>query len=228
MKHDRDRWAVKGAAFVATLIAFLTLLAAPIMAQRDRDRVNTNNDSMGLLTPAERLEARKARQGTLPLDQEMQLRGVPASREKEASNNLSRRAIVAQVTQDFDRIQVVNDEIKRAATSNTAFNYKNLTEMTSEIRKRAKRLKDAINLPPPDDETEANQKKLDQISAEEMKEALLMLNARVRSFVNNPLFQTPNWLDIKLGAKASRDLETIIELSGTIKKNAERLNKPTQ
>ncbi|MBA3766713.1 MAG: hypothetical protein H0W99_06955 [Acidobacteria bacterium] len=226
MKHDRDILAIKGDAFVATLIAFLTVLAAPLMAQRDRDRVNTNNDSMGLLTPAERLEARRARQGTLPLDQEMQLRGVQTNNGKEASNNLSHRAIVAQVEQDFDRIQVVNDEIKRAATANAGFNYKNLTEMTAEIRKRAKRLKGVLNLPPPD-ESEANQKKLDQITHEEMKAALLVLHDRIMSFVNNPLFQTPNWMDIKLGAKASRDLETVIELSGTIRKNAERLNKPT-
>ncbi len=227
MKHDPDRLTIKGAAFAATLIAFLTVLAAPLMAQRDRDRVNGNNDSIGLLTPAERVELRRSRQGIVPLNQEMQLRGLPPDKEKEAANDLPHRAIVAQVEQDFDRIQVVNDEIKLIATANTGFNYKNLTEMTAEIRKRAKRLKDAINLPPPD-ETQANLKKLDQIANEEMKAALLLLHDRIRSFVNNPLFQTPNWIDIKLGARASRDLETIIELSGTIRKNAERLNKPIQ
>lgn len=227
MKHDRDIRAIKGAVFVVTLIAFLTVLAAPLMAQRDRDRDTNTNNSLGVLTPAERLEARRARQGVVPLDQEMQLRGLPANKEKDASNNLPLRAIVAQVVQDFDRIQIVNEEIRRIATANAGFNYKNLTEMTSEIRKRAKRLKDTIRLPPLE-EGQENRKKPDQISQEEMKPALLMLHERIISFVSNPLFQTPNWIDIKLASKASRDLETIIELSGTIKKNAERLNKPTQ
>lgn len=229
MKHDRDIWAIKGFVIAATLISFLTVLAAPLMAQRerDRDRETTTNSVMGRLTTAERLDARRARQGVVPLDQEMQLRGLPGNNERDASNNLPLRAIVAQVTQDFDRIQIVNEDIRLVLKANNGFNYKTLTEMTSDIRKRAKRLKDVLNLPPPD-ESQANRKKLDQINQDEMKGALLALHSRIISFVSNPLFQTPNWLDIKLAAQASLDLETIIELSSTIKKNSERLNKPAQ
>lgn len=213
MKYYQDTLAARAVAFVVALIAFLTVLAVPLMAQRE--------SGSRQISPAERA----ARQTAL-LNQQMQLRGLIDEKDKGIPDNQAYlRVVVEQAKQDFDRIQRVNVEIMRAVSAgDTVFNYKNITEMTSEIRKRAKRFKDNISLPPPD-ESQANAKKLDQINQDEMKGALLMLSERIMSFVMNPLFQTSNLMDIKLGAKASSDLAVIIELSGTIKKNAERLGK---
>jgi len=61
-----------------------------------------------------------------------------------------------------------------------------------------------------------------------MKDALLILNERINKFIDNPLFQSPEWSDKELKAKASRDLETIIEMSAQIKKSAEKLVKSVQ
>lgn len=213
MKYYQDALAARAVAFVVALIAFLTVLAAPLMAQRE--------SGPRQISPAERA----ARQ-TAMLNQQMQLRGLIDEKDKRLPDNQAYlRVIVEQAKQDFDKIQRVNVEIMRAVSAgNPEFNYKNITEMTSEIRKRAKRFKDNISLPPPD-ESLANAKKLDQISGEEMTGALLLLSERITNFVMNPLFQTSNLMDIKLGAKASSDLALIIELSGTIRKNAERLAK---
>ena len=211
MKYYQDALAARAVTFVVMLIAFLTVLAAPLMAQRE--------SGPRQITPAER----SARQ-TAMLNQQMQLRGLIDEKDKALPDNQAYlRVVVEQAKQDFDKIQRVNVEIMRAVSAgNPEFNYKNITEMTSEIRKRAKRFKDNISLPPPD-ESLANAKKLDQINGEEMTGALMMLSERIMSFVMNPLFQTSNLMDIKLGAKASSDLAVIIELSGTIRKNAERL-----
>jgi hypothetical protein len=218
MKRYHDTLVSKRITLPATVVAFFTLLATPLMAQRDSPRP---------LTPTERMEARQIRQTTM-IGQEMQLRGLISDKDWEQPDQQPQlRAIVMQAKQDFERIQTVNDEIMRAVTANTGFNFKNLAEQTSEIRKRAKRFKDNINLPPPD-EGQTSLKKLDQISREEMRAALLSLNEQVVSFATNPLFQTPNLMDVKLGAKASRDLDMLIELSSTIKKNADRLSKEQQ
>ena len=212
MKYYQNALAARAVAFVVALIAFLTVLALPLMAQQA--------SSPRQISPADRA----ARQTAL-LNQQMQLRGIIDEKDKAIPDNSAYlRVVVEQAKQDFDRIQRVNYELMRAVSTNNGFNYKNITEMTSEIRKRAKRFKDNINLPPPD-ESLANVKKLDQINQDEMKGALLMLGERIMSFVANPLFQTSNLMDIKLGAKASSDLAVIIELSGTIRKNAERLAK---
>lgn len=218
MKHYHNTLVIKAITLLAAIVAFSTLLAAPLMAQRDQSRP---------LTPGERMELRRARQSTI-MNQEMQLKGLINDKDWVQPDQAPYlRAIVMQAKQDFERIQVVNDEIMRAVTANTGFNYKNLAEQTGEIKKRAKRFKENINLPPPD-EAQASVKKLDQISREEMRAALLLLNEQVTSFATNPLFQTPNLMDVKLGAKASHSLDAMIELSGVIRKNAERLSKLQQ
>jgi hypothetical protein len=141
------------------------------------------------------------------------------------------QAIIEQTKQDFDRIQVLNRELINragAAEAAAAFNYKSLTDMAAEIRKRARRLKDNISLPPSDDAPEPREKREGEISREEMKGALLLLSKRIVSFTTNPLFQTTNVIDARLGAKASRDLDIIVELSSRIKKSAEKLGKSAQ
>ncbi|HVG34546.1 MAG TPA: hypothetical protein VM911_15860 [Pyrinomonadaceae bacterium] len=220
MKHYHHTLVIKAITLLATIVAFSTLLATPLLAQRDTGPGRP-------LTPGERLELRRARQSTI-MNQEMQLKGLVKDKDWiEPDRAPYLRAIVQQAKQDFERIQIVNDEIMRAVSANTGFNYKNLAEQTGEIKKRAKRFKENINLPPPD-ETQPSVKKLDQISREEMRAALILLGEQVVSFATNPLFQTPNLMDVKLGAKASRDLDAMIELSGVIRKNAERLSKLQQ
>ncbi|HEX8776303.1 MAG TPA: hypothetical protein VF735_22220 [Pyrinomonadaceae bacterium] len=140
------------------------------------------------------------------------------------------QAIIEQTKQDFDRIQVLNRELINTASAEAAasLDYKSLTDMASEIRKRARRLKDNISLPPSDDAQETLEKRAGEISREEMKGALLTLSKRIVSFTTNPLFQTTNVIDARLGAKASRDLDVIVELSAQIKKSAEKLGKSSQ
>lgn len=135
------------------------------------------------------------------------------------------QAIIEQTKQDFDRIQVLNRELANTASATGAFNYKSLTDMAAEIRKRARRLKDNISLPPPERAEQPLEKREGEIGREQMKAALLVLSKRIVSFTTNPLFQTANVIDARLGAKASGDLEAIVELSGQIKKSAEKLGK---
>jgi hypothetical protein len=213
MKRHQDRSAInRPASLVASAAVVLLILSTPILAQRDSGR-----------GPSPQTD-RAREQGVL--EHERQLRVMLNSTEAAQPGDQSHlRAIIQQIKQDFERIQVVNTELVRnVSAENTGFNYKNITELTSEIRKRARRFKENISLPPPD-ESLPNAKKLDQLNQDEMRGALLMLSERIISFVANPLFQTSNLMDIKLGAKASNDLAVIIELSGTIKKNAERLAK---
>lgn len=170
----------------------------------------------------------KERRGTI-MDETLQMRGaVNEQKIDHSSNSKQLRVAMEQTIQDFDRIQALDREFMIPLMAKKEFDYKTLAEMATEIRKRAKRLKDNMNLPPPDEDKKTDQKKWDEISAAQMKDALLALDDVIGRFVTNPLFQTSNWLDIPLGKKASRDLDSIIELSGQIKKNAEKLNKPTQ
>jgi hypothetical protein len=211
MQKSQGRFTIKGITSLAALVAFLLSLSIQASAQR--------NNSRGSSPAMDRSRESGVR------EHERQLQVLLNSKEPGPSGNPARlQAIIEQTMQDFERIQVVNRELVSTATANHRFDYRSLTEMAAEIKKRARRLKDNVSLPPPA-EAEAREKRESEISQAEMKAALLMLSDRIVSFTTNPLFQTPNTIDVQLGAKASRDLESIIELSGQIKKSAERLGK---
>ncbi|HEV2912012.1 MAG TPA: hypothetical protein VGX92_01735 [Pyrinomonadaceae bacterium] len=212
MKYHREKLALKGLSPLAVgAAALLMILSIPGLAQRG----GTSGPSPG---------ANRARERGV-IEHERQMRVMLNSKEAEQpSNEAQLQAIIEQTRQDFDRIQVVTREMMRAVGTRDRFDYKSIMDMTAEIRKRARRLKDNTNLPKPDDH-QAVQRKQGEIGEEEMKEALLALKDRVTSFVMNPLFQSSNLIDVKLGVAASRDLETIIELSGQIRKSAEKLSK---
>jgi hypothetical protein len=211
MKRCQDRLSVNNIISFAAATLFLLIFSTPLMAQR--------NNPAGSAPTMDRSRESGVR------EHERQLQVLLNSKEPGPAGSSGRlQAIIEQTKQDFDRIQVVNRELVSTATANNGFNYRSLTEMAAEIKKRARRLKDNISLPPPA-EAETRAKREGDISQAEMKDALLMLSNRIVSFTMNPLFQAPDSIDVKLGAKASRDLESIIELSGQIKKSAERLSK---
>ena len=61
-----------------------------------------------------------------------------------------------------------------------------------------------------------------------MKAALLSLDGSIMRFINNPIFKNPGVVEVEQAARARRDLDTIIEFSQLIKKDAERLSKPSE
>jgi len=147
-----------------------------------------------------------------------------ASRPSEDLNRLSAHKIVLeQIKKDFLRIQVIKNEMMYAISINNAFDYKRISDTAAEIKKLANRLK--INLAlSKSEENEKNRSSQNAPDSAQLKASLLSLDSSIQSFVTNPLFQKPV-IDIHLATKASRDLESIIEISGSIKKRAERLSK---
>ena len=212
MRRFQDKLVLNGLITLGLAIVFLMIAATHASAQRAPSQAEL-----------------KERRGTI-MDEALQIRGVVNEQKiGHSTNEKQLRAVMEQTIQDFDRIQAIDREFMIALMANKVLDNKTLAEMTAEIRKRAKRLKDNMQLPPPDDDDkEKDHKKWDEIGQAQMKAALLALDERIGSFVTNPMFQTSNWLDVPLGKKASRDLESIIELSGSIKKSAERLSKPSK
>lgn len=63
---------------------------------------------------------------------------------------------------------------------------------------------------------------------EPIEESLMSLRKHIYDFVTNPLFESRGVLDLEQGRKAGRDLDWIIELSGSITKSGDKLKKPTK
>jgi hypothetical protein len=193
-----------------TGVALMLFFAVPVLAQKpggpppvDR-RVNTD----------------RIRQQDMS-QREWQLRnfgnepGGPADRRR-------LEALMAQTEEDFNRILTLHNEIARALSSNNALDYRFVSDATTEIKKRATRVQSSLKLAPEEGYTG---EKVDEIGDPQMKDALIKLCKQIRSFVTNPSIENPNTVDAQQLTKARHDLDALIQLSGQIKKDADRIKK---
>jgi hypothetical protein len=136
----------------------------------------------------------------------------------------NRQTAMAQMNEDFERIQSIDKDVLSAVSTSGVPDYKRVSDGLVEIRKRAIRLKTNLVLPPSAKDERA-QKRRDEMDTNQLQPSLLMLNDLIVSFVANPLFKKETSVDYQLVARARRDLDGIIEFSEKIRKSAEKLNK---
>ena len=130
------------------------------------------------------------------------------------------KALMAQTEEDFTRILTLHNQIARALASKKDLDYHFVSEATAEIRKRATRIQSTLVLhPAPEDAP------IKEHSDAEMKDSLIKLCKEIRSFVTNPIIEKPNTVDAVELPRARHDLESVIQLSGIIKKDADKLLK---
>ena len=96
--------------------------------------------------------------------------------------------------------------------------------MTSKIRGKANDLKDSLSLPA-SEKSETPAKMPDVTTVRQFRAGLLLLDKTIMRFVNNPVFQAANTVDVNLAQKASADLEQVISLTLDLKQNAQKLRK---
>jgi len=129
-----------------------------------------------------------------------------------------------QVSEDFKRLQELNNKMMAEAWSRPELDYRYLSEMISQIRSRATRLKTNLALPEPPAEI-TKQAEMNYSDAERFRAALLQLDRHIMSFATNPLFQKPDVVDVELANRACRDLLVVVQVSGSLKTSAARLSK---
>jgi hypothetical protein len=131
------------------------------------------------------------------------------------------QVMMDQVSEDFQRILILHNEIVRAITANKTFNYQFLSDAASEIRKRSARLQSSLKLPRSEPAAE-NRTPEPDLKVTEMKDELILLCRQIESFVKNPIIETPGTVDAQRFEEARRDLESVVELSSDIKKRADK------
>lgn len=205
----------------AVAFAFATTLAPLVSAQRSGSAAEARTR---ILREAREREVRdnEMRERAFDLRMvEVEARRHPAVRHREPRLN------IAQIREDFVRIQVVNyelvDEVRRGDGAG-ALDLKLVAKSVAEIRKLARRLKDNMALPETENVFERPQMEVGP-EVVQLKSSLSVLKKLIIGFVNNPIFKEANVVDVQLSAKAKHDLEDIIELSEQIKKSSEKLNK---
>jgi hypothetical protein len=131
---------------------------------------------------------------------------------------------LAELQEDFKRIQAVNLDMVRTLSKGGTLDLKFVANSADEIKKRAARLKTNLVLP----ESVQKENRLPPESVmnlEQLKRSMLTLGKSVYSFVKSPFFREIDVLNQEEGGKVRNMLDDIIELSERIKKNSENLRK---
>jgi hypothetical protein len=200
------------------ILAFATVFAPESFAQQP-GRGDT-------LSTSERMRQRQLRRNE-QMEAGLMISAIEKESRRRPSEDDRPRLDYMQIKEDFERIQTVNNQMMVMTFANNVVNYKNIAEASSEIRKRAARLKVTLPLPESENPEQSEQplKGWNELDQGEVKPALKALDDLIMGFVNNPVFQKPEIVDVPESSKAKRALEDIIKLSAKIKKSAEKLSK---
>jgi len=143
--------------------------------------------------------------------------------EDQLSPRQRRMLIIAQINEDLGRIQDLHQDMVTIAVNGEILDCKRLSETTEKIKQRAIRLKD--NLALPESEERAAALAPVPVDYDEVREYVSKLSDSILEFVANPLMSDSDVIDAEFSTKANRDLKRIIQLSGSIKKGVDRLQK---
>ena len=133
-----------------------------------------------------------------------------------------RRNLFPQINEDFQRIQVIHNEMVRMLQPDKGLNYDRLADLTGDMKKRGARLRENLAWPEPE-KTEPERTHSEAIDEAHIKKTIADLHDVVVSFVANPIFKNLGVVDAKVIDIATKDLYNIIDLSDEIKKDAKTL-----
>lgn len=150
---------------------------------------------------------------------ELQLSDVRRGNSTEADPRRT-RAIMDQVNDDFQRLLQLHNQIVRAVSSDDSLDYQFVSSATGEIKKRASRLQSTLELRKP--ETSPTSREVSDLRTVPTKDDLILLCRKIESFIKNPIVDTPGTVDAQQLERVRSDLESVVQLSGAIKKRAEK------
>jgi hypothetical protein len=195
--------------------AILLFAAGPVAAQTS-------------VTAAERAaRERMARDAAESEEREMMLEMMERYHRSGEKTHEPRLAL-AQIREDFVRLQVVNNDLAKAAEGGGQLDLKFVAKSASEIKKRAERLKENLALPGPEDGEKAPPAGLTPADLEQLRTTLSRLDGIVLRFANNLHAKGVRRSDAQMSGRLRRDLEAIVSLSERVKKSSEKLGGATR
>jgi hypothetical protein len=138
--------------------------------------------------------------------------------------NERRRNLFPQINEDFQRIQVIHNEIVRMLQPEKILNYDRLAELTDDMKKRGSRLRENLALPE-SDKAETQPDHPEPIDEIHIEDKIVALHDVIAGFVANPIFKNLGVVDAKEIYSASGQLDAIISISDEIKREAKILSK---
>ena len=191
---------------VISLLALLTILTSAAVAR---------SQARGYPGPS-------AREGNRAMDEYD--RAINRMKNDAKAVNERRRNLFPQINEDFQRIQIIHNEIVRLLQSDKGLNYDRLAELTDDMKKRSARLRTNLALPERE-KSDTQPTHSETIDERHMKNTIVALHDLVVSFVASPIFKNLGVVDAKVVHEARKNLDQIIDTSDEIKREARILGK---
>ena len=194
-------------------IPLLLLVTTPVFAQRSPGGPPPAIDKTNAVRARQQAESRR----------EWQLRNF-GKQPGAPKDQRQIDALLKQTAEDFDGILMRHNEIARFLAGTKPIDYHFVSDASAEIQKRATRLQSTLALHQLPTETAVAEKSV-ELNETQMKDELIRMCKQIRSFVTNPTIENPSTVDAQQLTNARRDLESVIQLSAHLKKEAARLEK---
>jgi cell fate (sporulation/competence/biofilm development) regulator YlbF (YheA/YmcA/DUF963 family) len=155
-------------------------------------------------------------------------RAIELERVKRESNKLKPRESTeeqeikfAEIKEDFENIQKLQDEIVKAYTTGKKINYEKISQSAAEMTKKTVRL-DANLFDSKIEETVKN-KDSEKAKPKIVRDLIIELDKVIGTFVSSPVFKNTKLVDEQSSEKSRLDLEKIFRLSDTLSREAKKL-----
>ncbi len=172
--------------------------------------------------PADTTNLERARQQAQS-QREWELRNPPGMQVDAGTDAKLLHEVAAEIEQDFQRILILNNQLAHFLLNNQPLNYEFVSEASAEIKKRATHLQKTLALNKPDENP--NQPKSKEFADERIRDAVATLCSHIKNFVTNQVIDKPGTVNAAELARASHDLQDVIDVSSDLKKSADRLRK---
>ena len=139
------------------------------------------------------------------------------------SDEPARQLVLKQIREDFRDLQNLNNKMMSETWARETVNYGLVSDMISQIKGKANRLKLNLNLPAT--EATKGERSAAPVNDKDFRASLMILDQTIMRFVKNPVFQSPNTIEVTQATQARQDLEALIELATGLRKVASRLGK---
>lgn len=171
-----------------------------------------------------RLPGPSAREGNRAMDEYDRTLNRMRNDARARATNERRRSLFPQINEDFQRIQIIHNEIVRMIQPGKDLKLDRLAELTDDMKKRGVRLRENLSLPEPEKE-EAKTAHADLVDENHLRNKIVALHDLVVNFVANPIFKNLGVVDATVIGDATENLNNIIDLSEELKREAKLLGK---
>jgi len=142
---------------------------------------------------------------------------------KTSSKSEDTKVVLAQIQEDFTRIQVIDNELIEALQRTGTVDIPSVMKSAAELNTRAVKLMESLT----ESKATRNPKTSPELLTDtsKVKDSLYMLDSVIAEFADNKVFKEASPDDDKLAAQALRSLDQIIKLSEQISLSAQKINK---